>query len=284
MPLHTIQRVSELVPETSSLIKRASLEQNLPTNSRDETLISALELEYMMKVAHTQVDLDDAERVCKAVDLYGLAGEVRSKSGSMIKAASDQATLSREIKYDVNTAVSFIDSQLMSMNPDLEKIAEASEGLWDEYSHLVDSDTVKLYAGAGTLCKEAAVMALNHRARRTGNEEFTKVAEVISSTNLSTLSIEDNRAIISAVRGLEKSAHYSETDLYTDMFMTKSAAVTIKLGNKSVDATKLTQLAGHAGDILGKDIGKLLENAEANKAAIEALPMGELQVLAGLVQ
>ena len=283
MPLYTVRKVSELLPETATMIKRASLEDNLPTGSKDETLISALEMEYMIKVAHTQVDLDDAERVCKAVDLYGLADEVRSKSCSMIKSASYQANSRRELANDVGCAVNFIESQLVTMNPNIEKIAEASERLWDEWPHLVNNDKIKLYAGAGTLCKEAAVRALNHRARRTGNEEFTKVAEVITSTNPSTLSIEDNRAIIGAIRGLEKSAHYVETDLYTDMFMSKSAAICINLGSKQVNSTDLVRLASSVGDILGDDIGELLANASENKAAIEALPLGEKQVIAGLL-
>ncbi|CAL9987600.1 hypothetical protein VPHD148_0302 [Vibrio phage D148] len=283
MPLHIIKKVSELVPDTAALVKRASLESNLPTNSKEETLLSALELEYMIKVAHSHVDLEDAERVCRAVDLYGIGPEVKDKASSMIKAASDQASRSRELKTDVNQAINFIDSQLLSMNPDLEKIAEASERLWDEFSDHIDSDQVKLYAGAGTLVKEAAVMALNHRAKRTGNDEFEKVAHVVAATNPESLSVEDNRSIVSAIRELEKQSHYVETDLYTDIFMTKEASVMVNLGSKSVDATNLVKIAGHAGDVLGSDIGQLLKQAGQNKAAIEALPMGERQVLEGLV-
>lgn len=282
MPLHTIKKVSELVPETSGLIKRASLEQNLPTGNRDETLLSALELEYMIKVAHVQVDLDDAERVCRAVDLYGIAPEVKDKAGFMIKAASEQAAGNREVKREVDRAVDFIDSQLLSMNPDLEKVAEACEGLWDEYSDHISSLQVKLYAGAGTLVKEAAVMALNHRAKRTGNPEFEKVAQVINATDIDRLSVDDNRSIISAIRGLEKAANYMETDLYTDIF-TKQAAVLVNLGKKSVPAEELVKVAEHVGDVLGRDIGTLLKSAQDNKAAIEALPLGELQVIARLV-
>ena len=283
MPLHIIKQVSDLVPEAGALVKRASLEKHLPTGSKDETLLSALELEYMMKVAHTQVDLEDAERVCRAVDLYGIKDEVRSHAGSMIKAASVQAAGQREVRREVSSAVDFIDNQLLSMSPDLEKVAEASEALWNEYSDHIDSEQVKLYAGAGTIVKEAAVLALNHRAKRTGNEEFEKVAQVINSTDVNALSTEDNRAIISAIRGLEKAANYIESDLYTDMFMAKEAAQMINLGHRSVDATNLVKIAGHAGDVLGADIGELLKTAHANQAAIEALPMGERQVIAGLV-
>jgi ABC-type xylose transport system permease subunit len=57
----------------------------------------------------------------------------------------------------------------------------------------------------------------------------------------------------------------------------------VKLGIKSVDATDLVGVAGHVGSILGADIGKLLLDAAQNAAAIEALPLGERQVIAGLV-
>lgn len=279
MPLHTIKKVSELVPETTAMIKRASLEQNLPTGTKEEALISALELSYMMKIAHTHVDLEDAERVCRAVDLYGIADEVKEKATSMIKAASVQ----RNLKSEINSAVDFVESQLLSMSPDLEKIAEACQGLWDEYGEHIDNDQIKMYAGAGTLSKEAAVMALNHRAKRTGNEEFTKVAQVIVGTDVSKLTVEDNRSIIDAIKGLEKEAHYIESDLYTDMFLTKEAAVMVSLGRRTVPAESLVNIAEHAGDVLGRDIETLLKTAHSNKAAIEALPMGEKQVIVGLV-
>lgn len=283
MSIHTVKRVSELVPGTAGMIKRASLEQNMPTGSREETLISALELEYMMKVAHTGIDLEAAERVCKAVDLYGLRDEVKSHTESMVKAASAEAAGKQELKHEVERAEEFIQSQLTTMQPDIEKIAEASERLWDEYSEHITSDEVRIYSGAGTLVKEAAVLALNHRAKRTGNKDFTKVAQVIEATDTNTLSVEDNRAIISAVSGLEKAAHYMESDLYTDMFMAKEASCQINLGSKSVPAESLIKVAETAGDILGEDIGQLLKSADVNKSAIEALPMGELQALAGLV-
>lgn len=283
MPLNTIRKVSDLLPEVTGMIKQASLESNMPTSSREETLVSALELEYMIKIAHSHIDLADAERVCKAVDLYGLKDEVLSMTESMIKSASVKAAGEREIKHDVYTAVNFIDSQLLTMYPNIEKIAEASELLWDEYAEHIDSDKVKLYAGAGTLVKEAAVLALNHRASRTGNVEFTKVAEVLASTKEGSLTVEDNRSIIAAVKSLEKSANYNESDLYTDMFMTKEAAVYINLGSKMVSAESLVAVAGQVGSILGSDIGSILEDAHSNVSAIEALPMGERQVIAGLV-
>lgn len=283
MTLSITRKVAELVPEAGSLIKRASLENHMPTGSREETLVSALELEYMMKIAHMHVDLEDTERVCKAVDLYDLADEVRAHTGSMVKAASDQLSAQHEVKNQIVEAEQFINTQLLSMNPGLDKVAEASESLWDEYSDLVESDAVKLYAGAGTLVKEAAVLALNHRAKRTGNVEFTKVAAVIESTNVSTLTIEDNRSIISAIRGLEKAASYTESDIYTDMFHTKSASCMVNLGTRVVNADNLVDIASYAGDVLGDDIKALLESAHSNVAAIEALPMGERQVLSGLL-
>lgn len=283
MPLHTITKVTQLVPEAGALVKRASLESNLPTTSRNETLLSALEIEYMTKVANTRVDLDDVERVCRAVDLYNLQDEIREHTSTMIKSASMVLNHQHEIKQQVEKAENFIDTQLMSMNPDMEKVAAASEELWDSYRSDVTNDKVRLYAGAGTLVKEAAVRALKHRAKRTGNMEFEKVAEVILSTNTETLSTEDNRAIISAISSLEKAASYVESNLYTDMFIAKQASVMVNLGSRRVNADSLVAAAEVAGSILGSDIGELLKDAHQNVAAIEALPMGELQVIDGVI-
>lgn len=285
MSLYTAKKVSELVPETAGMIKRASLEQNFPTASREETLISALELEYMIKVAHTQVPMEDAERVCKAVDLYNLGEEVKSHTVTMVKSASTASAGVHETKVSVSQAESFIDSQLLTMQPDLEKIAEASERLWDEYSEYITNDSVKLYAGAGRLVKEAAVQALEHRAKRTGNEEFAKVAQVLTATDTGSLTTEDNRAIISAVRTLEKQAHYIETDLYSDMFLTKEAAVTVSLGSKTVSAEMIKAASTHIGDVLGQDVGNAIASGDTMtvKHMVEALPLGEKQVIAGIV-
>ncbi len=284
MPLQSVQKVSELVPETAPMIKRASLENHLPTGTREETIVSALELEYMVKVAHTGATIEDAERVCKAVDLYGVADEVRSHTQTMVKAANTQAMDDSRITREVSRAEDMITTQLSTLRPDIEKIAEASAALWDNYESKVSLDEVKLYAGAGRLVKEAAVLALNHRAKVTGEEEFTKVASVIEATDISQLTNEDNRAIASCVLGMEKEAGYTESNLYTDIFITKAAMVMIDLGSKQVDAMKLVALSDHVGSVLGDDIGGLLNEAHGNKAAIEALPMGDKQVIAGLVR
>lgn len=283
MPLHIIKKVTELVPEAGALVKRASLENNLPTTNKEETLMSALELEYMTKVANVKVDLEDAQRVCQAVDLYGLADEVRAHTQTMVKSASAIANNEAETIRQVEEAEHFVETQLLSMNPNMEKIAQVSEDLWDNYSDYIKNDKVKLYAGSGSLIKEAAVVALNHRAKRTGNQEFEKVASLIESTNVEALSIEDNRAIISAIRGLEKSASYMESNLYTDMFITKKASCVVDLCGKKVSADSLSALSGDVGSILGSDIGALLADCHQNIAAIEALPLGEKQAILGMI-
>ena len=67
------------------------------------------------------------------------------------------------------------------------------------------------------------------------------------------------------------------------MFLSKEAATMVNLGRRSVDADDLVGVADNAGSVLGSDIGSLLKDAHQNVAAIEALPMGELQVINGLV-
>jgi hypothetical protein len=283
MPLHTIRQVAELLPEVNEMVKQAALEGNYETDSKDHTIVSALELAYLEKIAHRPGDYDAIPRVDKAVDLYEVRGVVADMTSKMIKAAQVRQAGVQELGDKVAQAEGFIHTQLAQVRPDMDKIASACESLVDNYSSMVDSDIIKIFAGAGTMSKIAAVEALKHRADITGEDEFTKIAQVVASTDPEKLSVEDNRAIYNTIRGLEKSANYFGPSFYKDCFMVKQAACSIKLHKKSVPAESLIKVAEAAGAALGDDIGQLLKEAHQMKDAIEALPLGELQVLESLV-
>lgn len=282
MSIHTIKKVAELVPEVAGMIKAANLQTDLSTESKEDTILSALSMAYMTKVAHTPVSEEDGMRVAKAVDLYQVQGIVQDHALSMIKAARDKQ-LGRSISDEVLNAEGLIESQI-GFSPDFEKVAEASEALFDAHTSSISSDTVKLYAGAHTIDKQAAVAACLWRAKRTGNNEFTKIARVLNSTNIDTLTVEDNRAIVSAIRGLEKSANYIESNIYKDIF-TKEASVNVNLMKKSVSAESIIKVASHIGDVLGADLGQAIGSADTMsvKHIVEALPNGEKEVIEGIV-
>lgn len=284
MSLHAIKNVLELVPEAAGFIKRAYVEEDFPTKDKDSTVASALEIAFLTKVAGQTVDYDDMARVAKAVRLYGVGDEVARLSGNLEKAAAMRAEEARGIEYELRTAEAIIESKCSGLM-DIEKVASQAAALYDNYADDIKSDIVRLYAGAGKLNKEAALLAVEHRAKVTGHSEFTKLAEVFRGTNPDTLTVEENRALAGAVIHFEKKAGYLG-NFYRDAFwFTKEAidrSITVNLGGKSVPAVKLQALPkAQVQQMIGDDIAQLLAGDLMNlKHGVEALPLAEKQLLA----
>lgn len=284
MSLHAIKNVLELVPEASGFIKRAYVEEEFPTKDKDSTIASALEITFLAKIAGQTVDYDDMARVAKAVRLYGVGEEVSRLSGNLEKAAALRAEEAQGIEYELRTAEAIIESKCSGLM-DIEKVASQSAALYDNYADEIKSDIVRLYAGAGKLNKEAALLALNHRAKVTGRQEFTKLAEVFRGTNPESLTVEENRALANAVVHFEKQAGYLG-DFYKDSFwFTKEAidrSITVNLGGKSVPAVTLQALPkSQVQSMIGDDVAELLAGDLMNlKRGVEALPLPEKQLLA----
>lgn len=286
MSLHAIKSVLELVPEASGFIKRAYVEEDFPTKDRDSTVASALEINFLTKVAGQTVDFEDLARVNKAVRLYGVGDEVRRLSGQMEKAAAQRTADAQGIEYELRTAEAIIESKCAGLM-DIEKVASQSAALYDNYADEVRSQSVRLYAGAGKLNKEAAVMALEHRAKVTGRQEFVKLAEVFRGTNPEALTIEENRALANSVLHFEKKAGYLG-DFYKEVFWISKEAIdrsiSVNLGSKSVPAVKLQALnKSQVQQMIGDDIAELLSgDLMALKSGVESLPLPEKQLLARL--
>lgn len=289
MSIHTLKKVVMLVPEAAGHIKKAHLTEEFPVGTKDATISSALQISYLTKIAHQDVDMDVLEKVAKAVRLYGVSSDVKHMTDTMVKQAFSQHARVDSIEDQVREAERIIESRTQGFFA-MEKVAEASEELWDEHKGHVTSDVVKLYAGAGMLNKEAAVAALTHRARQTGNPEFIKVAQVISSSDESKMDVQDNRAIAEAIVELEKKAGLFGRDIYREIFMVKEAAINdatrVVLAGKTVSVTQLKTLgSAQVGAILGKDIGDIISlPSNEMKPALEALPLAEKQALARLVR
>lgn len=284
MSLHAIKNVLELVPEAAGFIKRAYVEEDFPTKDKDSTVASALEIAFLTKVAGQTVDYDDVARVAKAVRLYGVGEEVTRLSQTLEKSASMRAEEARGVEYELRTAEAIIESRCSGLM-DIEKVASQSAALYDNYADDIKSDTVRLYAGAGKLNKEAALLALEHRARVTKRPEFTKLAEVFRGTNPDALTVEENRALANSVIHFEKKAGYLG-DIYKESFwITKEAidrSITVNLGAKSVPAIKLQAIPkSQVQSLVGDDIAELLAGDLMNlKHGVEALPIAEKQLLA----
>lgn len=284
MSLHAIKNILELVPEASGFIKRAYAEEILPTKDKDSTVASALEIAYLTKVAHQVVDMDDVARVNKAVRLYGLTQQVSDLTGTLVKAAADRSMEARSMTDELRTAEAILESRCSGL-VDIEKVASTAAALYDNYAEEIESPLVRLYAGAGKLNKEAAVLAVECRAKTTGNKGFSKMASILSATNPDELTVEENRALAGAVIYLEKQSGYLG-DFYRDAFwFTKEAidrSITVNLGGKSVPAMTLQAIpSASVQSAIGDDVASLLAGDLMNlKRGVEALPLPEKQLLA----
>lgn len=285
MSIHNVKEIISYVPEAIEFTKQAHVEKEFPTNSKDSTILSALEISYLTKVANEKVDPDTADRVKKASELYGVTQKVEELSTLMQDRVLEKSASEREYEEEVKQAEEIIESMRCGL-VDLEKIASRSEDLFDEYSEHVTSDLVKLYAGAGVLNKEAAELALAIRYKQTGNEDFMKVAKVIHNSDVSKLTPEDNRSIAHAVLDLEKQAQVHGMDFYRDAFMVKSASIsnatTVKISGKDVPVSKIMAVAPTISNVIGEDVAKSIEEGgpEEVKAIVDSLPMDLKKVLA----
>lgn len=282
MPIHVIKNVLGLVPEVAGHVKKAYVEQDFPTHDLDSTIVSALEIAYLTKVAHVPVDIEDVARVSTAVKLYGVSDKVHEHVDNMCKQAVMTKTASQNVEDEVRQAEELIRSRA-SVPVGIEKVASQAAELYDNYTDLVTDKTVRLYACAGTLVKEAALAALKVRAERTGNQQFTKVAQIIEASDVEKFSVEDNRTVVNAILTLEKQANYFASDIFPEIFSMEKKAAMVDLGSKKVSPEAIIRLgADRVKTLVGSEVAKLVESHDAASlvAVINSLPLPEKQLLA----
>lgn len=282
MPIHVIKNVLGLVPEVAGHVKKAYVEQDFPTHDLDSTIVSALEIAYLTKVAHVPVDIEDVTRVSTAVKLYGVSDKVHEHVDNMCKQAVMTKTASQNVEDEVRQAEELIRSRA-AVPVGIEKVASQAAELYDNYADLVTDKTVRLYACAGTLVKEAALAALKVRAERTGNQQFTKVAQIIEASDVEKFSVEDNRTVVNAILTLEKQANYFASDIFPEIFSMEKKAAMVDLGSKKVSPEAIIRLgADRVKTLVGSEVAKLVESHDAASlvAVINSLPLPEKQLLA----
>ena len=282
MPIHVIKNVLGLVPEVAGHVKKAYVEQDFPTHDLDSTIVSALEIAYLTKVAHVPVDIEDVARVSTAVKLYGVSDKVHEHVDNMCKQAVMTKTASQNVEDEVRQAEELIRSRA-AVPVGIEKVASQAAELYDNYADLVTDKTVRLYACAGTLVKEAALAALKVRAERTGNQQFTKVAQIIEASDVEKFSVEDNRTVVNAILTLEKQANYFASDIFPEIFSMEKKAAMVDLGSKKVSPEAIIRLgADRVKTLVGSEVAKLVESHDAASlvAVINSLPLPEKQLLA----
>lgn len=282
MPIHVIKNVLGLIPEVAGHVKKAYVEQDFPTHDVDSTIVSALEVAYLTKVAHVPVDPDDVARVAHAVKLYGVSDKVHEHVENLCKQAYLTKTASQNIQDEVRQAEELIRSRA-STPVGIEKVASQAAELYDTYPDMVSDKTVRLYACTGTIVKEAALAALKVRAERTGNQQFTKIASIIEASDVEKFSVEDNRTVVNAILTIEKQANYFASDIFPEIFSMEKKAAMVDLGSKKVSPEAIIRLgADRIRTLVGDDVAKLVESHDAANlvAVINSLPLPEKQLLA----
>lgn len=278
MLAYDISNILALIPEATALVKKASVEEDFPANSKDSVCASYLRIGYMTKVAHKEVDSSVRERITKAASLYGVKGQldVLSKAfdPAIEKSASEiQGELYSEFEFSFNAF------------PDIEKTASLAEKLAD--SGFTGDERVDRFSGKAFLNKEAAVMSLVNRFHATGDKEevFVKIARMIND-QVRENDFDSIRKICHTVTQMDKQAGLDVIgfNFYKEALITKQAAVggmTVTLAGESFPISKLElfgkdRISALLGSTVAEDYTNDLTN---NKYMLEALPRDQQMVL-----
>jgi hypothetical protein len=295
MLAHTLKSILELVPDVLPLVKLASIDKELPLDNRDSTLATALQVEYLTKVAHDlgDVDIDNLGKINAAVHMYGLEKDVARISTYMVKAAQ------AKFEYEhANTTQSYLlkVSSFEGSIPTL-SITERSETAMELFKeakerNLTPSDDVLLYSGNAFLSKEAAVKALAVRYDATQNTDFVKIASTLGRTPDAFLSSELLVSVSDTVCEMDKLAglHFKGHNFYKESFFVKEADyksnLSVRLCGKQIPYECLERVGRtKIASYLGEDIAQEMDGGPMNfKNVVETLPLDLQHVLNSLVK
>ncbi len=282
MLAHSLKQILDLVPEALPMVKKASIEAEMPLDSKDSTIATALQLKYFEKIAYHPVDVMDIERINRAVNAYGVNQQVEYLSEQMIKAAeenaiyasenSKEAYLTKEAGFDLqNTTI----AQRVTIAQDLYKQAQALG--------VTPSDDVLLYSGHCHLNKEAAVQSLAMRYYKTQNKDFVKVARaIVEGEKDCRLGDADSLVkLASFVTQMDEGSHLQVKgfNFFKEAFFLKEAAykssMMIKLAGKNVPYESFERVGqGRISQYIGADVGSEMEKGAAHfKSVVETLPL-----------
>lgn len=292
MLAHSIKPILSLVPEALPLVKQASLDQDMPVDSRDSCIASALALKYHECVTHTPVDFFAIEKVANAVELYGIKGIVSNLNSKMIKEAHARTLASFE-----NPKESFLTKQAgfsgeLTGFTDLSRVSTEAVELYKQASvvGVEPSEDVKRYSGHGFLDKKAAIESLAGRFQATNNTNFVKIASAIYKMDTEKMKPETILDICQTVTMMDKEAQLSSRgfNFFKETLLVKSAAsvLSIKLLNNNVPYETIARVGrDRVAQFIGEDVAKCMDSGPAEaKAVIETLPMDLQTVLSNLIK
>lgn len=292
---YTLKHVLELIPEAFPLTKRAHVEQNFPTEGRDNCLASALSIEYLKHIKKAAVDFDTLDGVYRSITAYGLHEKVAEFSNLM--QARHRDMLVKQSK--ALTPSSFLEKQAfwegeLSNSPDLVTQGQQAVELVKQASivGVEPSPRVLRYSGNLPLEKEAALSALNSRFHLTKNPVLLKIAAALGKENSFIFNPTLVQSLCSTISGLDKAAGLSARgfDFYKEALVEKQAAlrnIRVRVGKEEYPIESIQQIPSHLlSQYLGEDFGKELSGQDpiTTKAVVESLPMDLQNVLLSLLK
>lgn len=272
MLAYNIKDILEIIPEAMPMVKKASLEDEFPTNNKDSVCASFLRIEYLTKVASTPVDEETITKIKKAADLYGVTEELY-KLASAFDYTPPQEDPLEKLATDFYSNVDNMFS--------IEKTASLAEQLYREGC----DDEIKRYSANAWLNKEAAVKSLANRYYASKDSSFVKVARLVID-NVKENDFDTLRKVCHTVTELDKKAGLDLIgfNFYKEALITKEAAfkqaLSVTLAGETFPYDKIERfgkerIASVVGQDVAKEFGSDITN---NKYMLESLPR-DLQIM-----
>jgi hypothetical protein len=293
MIAHSLKNIIELIPQALEHVKQASVDQEMPLDSKASTIATALELQYFEKIAHKSVNVFALEKVAQAVELYGVTELVKELGTALVKAAAD-CKVDELLNTNENFFLKVAAFEGTHANMSIEERSATATALYKEAKQRnIDADElVMLYSGNGYLSKEAAVKALAVRYHTTQNTDFVKLAGTIGRMPDTSLSPELLIEISDTICKLDKMAglNFQGHNFYKEAFFLKESAfkssMSVRLCGKDIPYESIERVGRQkVASYIGEDIAKEMDAGPQNfKAVVETLPLDLQNVLHSLVK
>jgi hypothetical protein len=297
MLAHNLKEILSIVPELKEHIKKANIEEEYPLDNKDGAIASYMRGYYLSKIANKMVDPDVIEKLEKAAQLYDIKDTVLPFIQKMKKYAEEgkKEAIEKASSLSIKEIEASFEGSLTGFF-DVEKASVEAEGLMTKYASEITSDELKRYAGKAYFIKEAAVEALEARAKLTGKDVFIKISESVAKH----MDYDSSQAAIlgvcRAVTSLDKKAGLlaSGFNFYKEALSVAPERVgangitilTVRLAGKPVPYEKIERLGkARIGQYLGKDVAsEMTADPVMNKRILESLPLDLQRVLLGVLR
>ena len=283
MIAYSLKHVLELLPEATSLVKQAHVESDLPTDSRDSCVASALVLAYDSTISGKYHDPEDMTKLAKAISLYDLEDTLRPLRQELIKRANQEMVRSK-----VDPKVEYLRKEAClneRATPNAKSYQACTLVKQANQAGATPGEAVLRYSGAYSMDKKAAVDALSARYQASQDTGFAKLACAIDRLPDYGTKPETVLDICRTVSGMDEKLglHFKGFDFYKEALV-KEANVSVNICGKQVSLEALRNAKPHIAQYLGSDVAAELDSDPVTaKAAIEALPMDLKHLLNNVV-